>query len=414
VTGPGPGTLYVNRAPVDGSLVFLPLNIQHGRSSVYAQPDAPVMEFETFGPDPLCKVGDLVEFEAGARRPAWSDPGVIWGDPGTSWTGDALAPVLLTTAAPRFTGTVTSVTALESFGDVDTWAVRAVGTQARLGRIRVLLDRPDETDTARVAAIAADAGVSVTILGSPSLTLAADSIDRDALGALHEVCQSTGGLLWQDRSGDIFYGTANHRGGAVETTLPAGAILDGIEWTQDTAQIINHLTISWPSQAAQQSPGQHAGDTEQQTYTDDDSIAQWGQRHAEATTLCSDSDEAGLLALTILARRSQPFWHMPGVMIPMMDLSPVNLEAVGSLTVSEGVALPVGTEPSPTPALPRQWAVEGWAEEWSEEGRWMQLALSDWARSSSAVLRDYGEVLAGFTYGTARAKTYQRLLAEVI
>jgi hypothetical protein len=414
------GTLYVNGTPVDGSLVFLPITITHGRSSTYAQPDAPSIDFETWGPTPVCQVGDLIEFTAARPDAVWRDPAAQWGDPEVTWAGATPEttippPGALAQTAVRFTGTVSSVTAVEAVGDVESWSVRAVGPLARLGRIKVSLDRPDETDSARVAAIAQDAGVVITILGNPSLTLAADSIDRDALAAIHEVCESTGGLFWQARNGDLFYGTANHRSGQVSDTLPAQTILDGIDWTQDTAQIVNHVTITWPSQPAQQSPNAHAGETEQETYSDPDSIAAWGQRHAEANTLCADADEAGLLALTILARRADPYWNMPGVLIPMMDLNPVPLKVVAGLEVSDGVLVPVDTNPTPTPAPVNQWAVEGWAEQWTEDGeRWMQLALSDWARSSSAILRDYGEVRDNFTYGTAVLKTYQRLIAEVV
>lgn len=517
------GTVYVNAAPLDSSLVYLPIEVTHGRSTMFAQPDAPAMEFETHGPTQLAHVGDVVELQSGEGQGSyarWGDPACLWADGVRAWSGALAADPVVT----RFVGQVTEVTATELDGVVVGYAMRAIGGQARLGRINVLLSRPVETDTARVAAISAAAGVPITVVGDPSLSLAADNIDRDALSAIYEVCESTGALFWQARNGDLMYGTSGHRSGATTDTLPASAILDGLEWTKDVGQIINHLTVtfprptapprgsqgfwSWQTSTDMADPGSGnfrlnadppsdatamaldivtddgtdvanflgnyqtdtrvylqekadstlwvvfrvtgdpidqggwfefpivfedsapAGDIKkntsiavlfsevsdeiQETYSDTDSIAAWGYRHADATTLCADADEAGILALTILARRSRPFWNMPGVLIPMFDLDTAATVTVEGFEVSEGILVPVPDIPGATPAPVQQWAVEGWVESWAEDGRWMQLAVSDWARSSAAVLRSWQTVNDDLTWTTAAAKTWQTLLAEVV
>jgi hypothetical protein len=154
------------------------------------------------------------------------------------------------------------------------------------------------------------------------------------------------------------------------------------------------------------------GGERQETFSDTESMAQWGERHIEFSTLCNDADEASLLALTILARRAQPYWAMPGVLVPYEELSPAEVEAMQSLEVSVGILAPMPTGPGPVPSTLGQWAVEGWVEEWREDGYWAQLSLSDWARSSSAAIRLYSELLL-LTYAEAVVKTYRELLVEV-
>ena len=152
----------------------------------------------------------------------------------------------------------------------------------------------------------------------------------------------------------------------------------------------------------------------QLTYTDEDSVLTWGMRHSETETMVADETQAEVLGLTILARRSQPFWSMPGIMIPFHDLTNDEAAAVRGLEVSDGVLIPLPRVPGPTPSQVAQWAVEGWVEEWRADNLWMQLSVTDWARFSAAILRSYQDVLDSFTYGEVAAKTYQRVLAEVV
>ena len=135
---------------------------------------------------------------------------------------------------------------------------------------------------------------------------------------------------------------------------------------------------------------------------------------AEAETMVVDETQAEVLGLTILARRSQPFWSMPGIMIPFHELTNNEAAAVRGLEVSDGVLIPLPRVPGPTPSQVAQWAVEGWVEEWRADNLWMQLSVTDWARFSAAILRSYQDVLDSFTYGEVAAKTYQRVLAEVV
>lgn len=524
-------TIYCNDAMVDGSLVALPMQVTHGRSGTDVQPDSPVLEFEYLGSVPPCVVGDRIKVISDlpptepvvyAAARAWSDAGAMWGDALSTWLGENVP------TSTRFVGVADEVRSVEVDGEVVSWEVRCIGAMARLGYVQVREERPIETDIQRVQAIAAKAGISINISGTSSMTLAADEMDRSALDALHEVCKSTGGLLWQDRGGEIWYGTASHRDVATSYVLPAGAILDGLDWTKSADPIINSVTIVYPRPDLPPAPSQgewdwstslntgvdpgpgklvandinstqvstialsatalsgtdatlgitrrlagdrlyiqerldssrwarftltgppvdngdwftisvdfkehgevgeivannqdvivtfdsrlEGGDT-QETFTDDASIAQWGLRHVEIQTLCSDADAASLLALTILARRAQPFWSMPGVLVPLADVSAPDYVVMQALDVSMGILAPLPESPSPTPGPVVQWAVEGFVEEWRDTGeQWMQLSLSPWSRSSSASVRTWQELADTHTYAQAVAKTYRQVLVEV-
>jgi hypothetical protein len=303
---------------------------------------------------------------------------------------------------PRFTGTITGLAAVEQGGQVTGWDVRATGTQARLGVTPVLLDRPAETDVARVQAIATAAGTPLTVAGTPGVTLAADTIDRDALSALHQVCESSAGMIWQARDGGIWYGAADHRDQPPTSLLPAGAVVDGITWDEDIEGIVNHVTVKWGPENAQQ----------QNTHRDQPSIDRWGMRHADVNTMCADQVNADQLGLLILARRKDPYFRMPGVLLDVDALSVVDFTTATMLEVSTPVLLPVLPTPSPTPAQPTGWVVEGWVERWTVDGHWMQLAVSDAARSISSGLRSWADV-AGQPWSVWAAGSWLEQLVEV-
>lgn len=375
-------TIAIDGTPLDPCNVFRPLTITHGRSGISYQPDAPTAEFEYLGPTAPGTIGQILTVEAdypdhdGAL---WVDNRFRWTDPGISWTGIARR-------SPRFIGPITGIEAVESLGTVGVYRVRATGALARLGVTPVSLTRPAETDTDRVAAILDAAGVDYQIDGPPGLTLAADTIDRDALAAVHQVCESAAGLFWQARDGRLHYGTMTHREGPAAHVLPCRVLEDGVSWVNDLEMVTNHVTVFHGPEDNQT----------QETHRDDASISMWGLRHVDVTTLAADAAEARLLALTILARRAQPWWRMPGVIVDNDALSLAEQRAVLDVDVSTGVFLPVNTVPDATPAEARAWTVEGWVEEWTEDGGHLtQLSVTDRGHGNvGAGLRTWAEVAA--------------------
>lgn len=370
-------TVTAAGATLDPCDIARPLTITHGRSGIDTQPDAPVCEFTWLGPTIPFAVGDSLTVTDAYPSQTWTDAATLWADPGTTWAGwDG-------TESARFTGRVTAITATAFGASMTGWNIRATGTLAALGTLPVQLARPAETDTERVAAILAATGVPYRITGTPGMTLRADNIERDALSALHEVCASSAGLLWQDRDGTIAYGAADHRTGPPSWRIPCAVILDGQTWTRDLDAIINHVTAIW---GPAESPTQ-------ETHDDPDSIATWGRRHADITTAATTAADARLVALTVLARRAQPWWRMPAALIDWQLTDPAEQVALLELEVSTGVLLPIAPEPVPGVAQPTAWTVEGWVESWTENGgRITQLAVSDRNRGAGAGTRDWATV----------------------
>lgn len=470
--------------------VGLPVRITHGRSGVSTQPDSPTLEFTYLGPNPPGLVGDLVQVaRPGTDQATWVDDGVSWVDGDYSWLG-------YRDSVPKFTGSLVAVTATEEGGEVVSWQCAGVGRMAALGRIKVLMVRPVETDVQRVQAIAAEVGYVLNVVGTSDLLLAADTIDTNALDALHQVCNSAAGLLWQGRAGNLWYGTANHRAQATQAVVDCEVILDGVEWTNDQENIVNSVTITWGQESASDAvaavwnyrtgnpatdPGTGningdltgglsfarvdlqgfdmapvlrqlavgaivygqvknsaddyarwtvsgavidqgswfqvpvapveaggAGPTnnddlvfrfgassqQSQTYTDPDSIAQWGLRHLDVSTLLQDATQAGQLALLILGRRAQPYWRMPGVLVDYFGTTINQANRLDTLEVSDGVTFPVAVDPGPTPGVQTEWTLEGWVEEWSGAAHLLQLSVSDRRRTGATGLRDWAGMQA--------------------
>jgi hypothetical protein len=266
--------------------------------------------------------------------------------------------------------------------------------------------RPQETDADRVTAIGQAAGLPITVVGAPGVTLAADNIDRDALSAVHEVCQSAGGLLWQARDGRLMYGTQYHRETPSSQVLPCHTIYDGISWRHSLDEVVNHVTIHW-----READGDH-----QDTMSDTLSMGRHGQFHRDINTICATHHDASLLGALILARRKDPRWVMPGVMVAPPRCSAAELDALLSLDVSDGVVAPIEVNPAPTPGRDTQWTVEGWVEEWSGPppyGWNIQLALSDRLGADTSGLRDWAEVRDGGDWAHWAAGSWLEQLVKV-
>jgi len=373
-------TVTVAGTPVDLHRIPLPVDISHGRANADSQPDAPTLSMQWAGADFPGSMGDPVELrQALTYGPAvtYDSADIVWDDPGVLWDAGALGD------SARFVGTITQLTPVEEYGAVVSWEVRAVGTAARLGAQPIRLDRPAEPDTARIAAIAAAAGVAIVTHGDPGPTLAADAIDRDALAAVHEVAESSAGLFWQAPDGSMHYGTHSHRAAEPRLVLPASTILDGIAWTQDTNTITNHVTVKY---------GEPQAET---THRDDASIAQaWGNRHADVTTLAADLAAADLLGVLIIDRWAWPRWSAPDVRLPLDTLPPADMYTVQNLDVSTSVLVPIPPIPAPTPAPLTKWVVEGWQEHWAEDGHSMELTLSEFGRYGSQNVRTWEQAAA--------------------
>lgn len=474
-------TVKKNGIGLNKCKIALPLEITHGRSGTDSQPDAPTCTFTWLDDMSPIEMGDTIEVEvAGTLEGQWADPDVLWADVNVSWSG-------LTGYSKRFVGSVTSMKAIESNGLVTSWEIEATGDQAKLGRIPITLNRPQESDVDRVQAIAAAAGITIEIVGAAGPDLVPDAIDRDALSALHEVCESSGGIIWQQRDGTITYGTMNRSAVAPNWRVVCDMVVDGVEWTRDTGTVLNHVTVKFgpesnlrfqtgewrldtdttmadPTAGRVRMNGTSASTTtiiavssltwdgadaslvldalvvnssligqqkddadlyarwrvagtptdhgtwweipvlfvesgsgsgvnkntqvlldfgiqfrqQQDTFRDDPSITEWGYRHVDVDTQCASLADATLLATAILARRKQPRWVMPGVLVLREKATDAEWVPIALMDFGHTVGIDVETAPSATPGTITAWTVEGWVETWEPAGRRVQLALSEY------------------------------------
>lgn len=381
--------VLVNGVEVDDCLIQTPVQIVHGRSEVTTQADAPTASLVYESPTCGWQLGDDLQIWAATfYLPAtYDDPVATYDDERVVY--DSNAEGLVWTA--HFLGRIAAIEATAAGGRVQTWRVDAVGYQAELGFRPINLTRPQESDVARVQAIATAAGLPITIQGSPGVQLAAGIIDSDALTALHKVCESTGGMVWQTRTGSIVYGTAAHRVEASQPVgvLPCDTVEDALTWSEGVEDIVNEVTVSWgPDDARQES-----------VHRDAESVAKpWGVRHVDANTQCASEADAEQLGLLILARRAFPFWRTASGVVDVDN--DIASRLMARLDVSVPVLVPIPIAPAPQPIEPPvPVVVEGWVETWADTGYTATVSFSDQKRWVFTSLRNYGEVLAGGTYG---------------
>ena len=477
---------------IDPHNVALPLEITMGRAGTTLMPDAPTCSFDWLGAEPPFILGTVISITLElpvhtADKATWGDPVTPWGDPLHTWDGEQIGIV------DRFRGYITDLTAYESDGEVYAWKVHCTGVAALLGQTPVRLGRPAETDVQRIQAIAAAAGVPVAIVGNDPVNLIADNIETDALNAMQEICDSSGGIVIQLRNGVIAYGTRGHRDVDATRTIPDSVILDGIEWYQNVNELLNHVVVKFgfvpPQPDAQiwtydpseimDDPGmgdyrvnadktqlaisRYAKDgtdtykyllklqdsdyayvqertdstnsayftvtnivnngswflmdldihhqegvpinpnTEvivkwvlqttqtQNTYRDNASIDKWGFRHAEIETMLAEQSDADEMGNTVLARRAQPYWVMPGILCNSQDMDTAQFREVNALQVGSGVLLQIPVAPGPIDKV-ESWSVEGWVEKWETPNtQLLQISVSDRQRWGAYALRRWSK-----------------------
>lgn len=390
-------TVKIAGTVADPCKIILPLQITHGRSGVGTQPDAPSASLTWDGADCPWQLGDtfVVWAESQYDPATYDSPTVTYDDPGALYDDDGTGLLSI----PRFVGVIAGLRARSAAGQVFAWELEGIGHLARLGTVNVLAERPQETDTARVQALCAAAGVPVRVVGNPGVQLAADSVDRDLLAALHEIAGSTGGLVWQALDGMLTYGTADHREVNAE---PIGVLAcEGIDaalvWNSDVESIVNSVTVSWGPEEA----------PTQVTHSIAESIAEpWGLRHIDVRTLCAAEPDAEQLALLILARRAWPYWAHSELVAYPEEVSGFDQRVLMAMDIGTPVLVPIPDDPGPTPTDFETAVTEGWIETWAAQGHILQLALSDQRRWVTTSLRNWGEKRDGGDWAHWAAGTW--------
>jgi hypothetical protein len=253
-------------------------------------------------------------------------------------------------------------------------------------------------------------------LGTPTVQLIGQDVDggHTALDLAHDVCVSTGGLLWQARDGALVYGTANHRSGEKsEFWIEDCDILDGVEWVKNSSTLVNKVRVVYGPPPADNS--------DRAVHIDSDaaSIAAEGPKEVSIDSMLNDVNDATLLANLILFRRAKAYWNLPsGIIVHTDKMSYEEYLRFLQLDVSDEVAINVARQPMKHAGTVVEWVIEGWVEEWNVKGgilhHTMQMSLSDRQRFGLTGIRTVGELAAGFTVGTAAAMTVRDAMFKEI
>jgi hypothetical protein len=380
--------VMVRDAEVPCGIIALPMRITHGRSDFTVQPDPPSLAMVVLG------------------RVDWQR-----NDPVSVTVGGRV----------RFSGFIDGLTT-DYVGTRFITKVDAVGWLAKAGNIRPSIPpRPVENDAARVGAFMATVlqaypTAQIRTQGTPTVDLIPQDVDggHSVLDLVHDICLSTGGLIWQARDGGVVYGTANHRSGEkAEHLIEECDILDGVQWVKNSSTLVNRVRVNWGPRPADNS--------DRSVHVDEDaaSVQQEGPKEATIDSMLNDVTDATLLANLILFRRAKAYWNLPsGIQVQTRNMGTTEYLSFLDIDISDEVALRVARQPMPLAASMVEWVVEGWVEEWNvdTDGLYhvVQMSLSDRQRFGLTGIRTVGELAAGFTVGTAAAMSVRDAMFKEI
>lgn len=351
-------------AAVDISCLVDSVTIHHGRDDASGQPDANSATVE-------------MSLDTGEDEyPAALDVGGILRV--TTKAGN--------TTSTRFVGRVSDVTqgwddAGEETPDRVNLSVIATGALADVGR-RIVGDAPwpQQLDGARVASVMAAAGIVLNPATSDPGTvqiLARDVDSQPALDVAQGVAESSGGVVWSTRDGDIRYADADHRRGTVwGLQLDACDILVTPVWSRTSGGLINRVSIGY---------GVTPEGQDQPRYTNqrDDSIAAYGRYEFTTTTELVALADASAFGQLLLTRNRVPVWIMSVLPVDVAGLSAADTTALLNLEMHDLISLTglPGAGKAPTSAL--LW-VEGWNETLSYGEHELELVVSGYCRTAPA------------------------------
>lgn len=356
------------RAVVDGEniagIVLDAAKISYGRSSLFDQPAPPtaVLELVTkdFAPDlaaawPEFSLGDHSQTSgyvdayaatyAGPRSritlaaPVYVESGTPSGYVDTyeaDYTGATLR---------RFTGEITAidytpdVVTLTCVTNTEAWARIDVGGTDDTTEI------PAETDTARVARLVAEAGLSIVIDGAAGpvlIPIPVDTKPTPLMDQLRAIAVDAGGLLFNCRDGSTHYRTRNAT--AYPTiTVPAGVTLvDPLKMSLELALVRNRVTVEYgvPDPVTNLRPEVTVEDAEQ--------VTRFGVRDVRFTTTIALEADATAHAAWLLGVLD-PAWAMPDAAIALSLATDAQIDLLAGVEQGTPVILPQLLPGSPEP-----------------------------------------------------------------
>jgi len=356
-------------------LVVEGATVTYGRTSLDEQPSAPVAVVELLTKD---KAPTLVD--------KW--PEFSLGTPGVSGYVDTYANTYAGASSRITLGVEVAIEAITDSGYVDTYSNTFMGEQLRrftgtcqaidyqyelvtltcvaqdeawsrilVGALDEATTWPQETDIARAARIATEAGVTLHIDGAAGATVIArpaGSRAEPCLGLLQQLAKDCDALLYTDRDGLTHYRSSAYAGGTRSVSIdPDLTLLDPMMMSLELGLVRNQVTVEYGE------PDPDTNIRPQAVVEDAAQITAYGLRDLYETTdlaLLADAQAHANRLLDAL----DPAWHMPSAVVSFEHATDVQVSEIGELEQGDEITLPDLLPASPTPSYTA--TVLGWTE----------------------------------------------------
>lgn len=358
-------------AKVDGTdiadLVLDGARIEYGRSSLDEQPGIPlaVLQLPTADKAPTL-AASWPEFGLGipasVSASGYTDTyATTYAGPGSRLTIGATVEVQAISSSgytdtysdtyagetlTRFTGTVQAIdyeyetVTLTCLAKDESWA------RILVGDLDAVTTWPAETDIARAARIATDAGVTLQIDGAAGANVIArpaGSRGESALSLLQSLAIDCDALLYTDRAGVTHYRSSAYAGALRDVDLDADlTLLAPMRMSLELGLVRTQVTVEYgePDATTNIRPQFIVQDTAQQ--------AIYGIRDLFVSTQLADATSAENHANKLLAGLD-PAWHMPIATVSFEHASDAQIGRIGNLEQGDTINLPALLPTSPTP-----------------------------------------------------------------
>ena len=214
----------------------------------------------------------------------------------------------------------------------------AVTDQEKLARVDVRdEDYPSETDQQRVARIATEAGVPITVDDGTPVGVVPETASPTRAGAyLQNMADDCEATLIADRYGVVHYRPRDSYTPKTVTVPPLNTLVDPLQMSLEAARVENAVTVEYGVTDDEADPP-----TPRPTYTaeDTESINALGKREALVSLMLSEAADAQGYADRRLAAQ-QAAWDMPRATVLMVNVDAVTVGNIANLEVGDAVTLP--------------------------------------------------------------------------
>jgi hypothetical protein len=367
-------SIIIGGTSVDLSNIEWSLTVDHGRNDVTQAPQPSNAQFTTLGTS------------------------TIIGAIGSSLTVTAYNTL-------RFTGSITDMQITHLYSPLGTYSARvtyqAQGNFSKLGLLNVgAAGYPEESVALRTTEIMAETGLTYSANMDPMQVLLAQAATTDpqpALTLLSAICSQTGATMYDLPDGTIGIESYSRRGydynpatwayvtgpwsdyslynwddvytASAAAPIPLNLVADSViwepVWRNNILTVVNRATVAYGATSPQSVI--LAEDTASQAF--------YGIRATVLPTQLSDPLDAYNRAGAIITAQSEPRYDLQQIQIFVDLLTSPQQTAV--LALISGDRVQVNNLPSPAPLTQFLGIVEGWSEQYTQQGHVLTLSLSD-------------------------------------